>query len=62
MGHTIVPKHVRYTPLINLKKNQLDVQFIFSTFRQTPLHVSRVFTGTVLSWLGPTQPGQQIVI
>jgi hypothetical protein len=24
---------------IRLKKNQIDAQFIFSTFRQTPLHV-----------------------
>jgi len=28
--------------IIRLKKNQLDAQFIFSIFRQTPLHVSVV--------------------
>jgi hypothetical protein len=27
---------------IKFKKNQLDAQFIFSIFRQTPLHVSGV--------------------
>jgi len=27
---------------IHLKKNQLDTEFIFSIFRQTPLHVSGV--------------------
>jgi len=32
----------RASRYINLKKNQLDAQFIFSTFRQTPLHVSGV--------------------
>jgi hypothetical protein len=29
---------------IHLKKNLLDAQFIFSVFRQTPLHVSGVST------------------
>jgi hypothetical protein len=27
---------------IHLKNNQLDAQFIFSIFRQTPLHVSGI--------------------
>jgi len=32
----------RASRYIHLKKNQLDAQFIFSIFRQTPLHVSGV--------------------
>jgi len=32
----------RASRYIRLKKKQLDAQFIFSTFRQTPLHVSGV--------------------
>ena len=33
----------RASRYIHLKKNQLDAQFIFSIFRQTPLHVSGVY-------------------
>jgi hypothetical protein len=32
-----VDRASRYT---NIKKNQLDAQFVFSIFHQTPLHVS----------------------
>ena len=32
----------RTTRYIHLMKNQLDAQFIFSIFRQTPLHVSGI--------------------
>jgi hypothetical protein len=53
---------------IHLKENQLDAQFIFSTFRQTPLHVSGTSTvhhqevhrmdTTIGTWL-PSQDNRQ---
>jgi len=34
----------RASRFIHLKENQIDAKFIFSIFRQTPLHVSSVST------------------
>ena len=52
-----VERESRYT---HLKKSQLNAQFIFSIFRQTPLHISGVSIAHHQEV--STQPGQQTVI